>query len=411
LTARVLLASLAAWWLQFAGLALTAALLIRATRLAAPRALAALWTAVLLAGVALPAVSALWPVAASPGTGAVIDVAGFTRTAAPQWSPPAPALLGLLAAVAGLRVIRLLRSVGRLRRWADTGRSYEAGDLRTEVAALAGASAELRLCPEVDAPATFGQRRAVVLLPIGFPDEPREKQRHALLHELTHVRRGDWSRALAEELLAEVLWFHPAVRWVAREARVAREQVVDAEVVALTGDRRGYAETLLAMASARARPAPAASLSASSLERRIELLMREGVMSKTKMVLALTSTTLATVFVAAGLARAVPLPTGGGESTGAAGKGAKAAERKVLHKLNPAYPESAKARGIEGDVELDVLVTAAGEVTDVKVVKGPGELIEASVSAVRQWRYAPAGTGTRMTLTLRFMLAKDAPKP
>ena len=97
--------------------------------------------------------------------------------------------------------------------------------------------------------------------------------------------------------------------------------------------------------------------------------------------------------------------------SGGAGKAAKAAERKVLHKVNPVYPESAKARGIEGDVELDVLVTAGGEVTDVKVVKGPGELIEPSVSAVRQWRYAAAGTATRMTLTLRFTLAKDAPKP
>jgi TonB family protein len=207
---------------------------------------------------------------------------------------------------------------------------------------------------------------------------------------------------------AEIFWFHPAVRWVVRELRVAREQVVDAEVVALTGDRRGYAAVLVDMASARSRPALAASLSASSLERRIDLLMKEGVMSKTKVLAALAVTTVSTVLVAAGLARAVPLWTGGGER--GAVKTAKAVERKVLHRVNPAYPETAKAKGLEGDVELDVLVSASGEVTDVKPLKGPAELIEPSISAVRQWRYAAGDAATRMIITIRFSLKKDAPR-
>jgi TonB family protein len=161
------------------------------------------------------------------------------------------------------------------------------------------------------------------------------------------------------------------------------------------------------MASARARPAPAASLSASSLERRIELLMKEGVMSKTKTLLALTSTTVATVLGAAALASAVPL----GTVAGVAAKPGKSAERKVLHQAKVVYPESAKAKGIEGEVLLDVLVTAAGEVTDVKVVKGPAELTDASVASVRQWRYAAAPADSRMTLTIRFTLSRDEPKP
>ena len=74
--------------------------------------------------------------------------------------------------------------------------------------------------------------------------------------------------------------------------------------------------------------------------------------------------------------------------------------------MQPTYPAEAKKAGIEGHVVLDVLITAGGEVTDVKVVKGPEELREAASAAVRQWKYEAGPVDTRANLTIRYSLDK-----
>src|SRR4029079_8310448 len=107
---------------------------------------------------------------------------------------------------------------------------------------------------------------------------------------------------------------------------------------------------------------------------------------------------------------AVPLRWNGtGE---AAASGPKAArERKAIHKVQSSYPAEAKKAGIEGDVVLDVLITAAGDVTEVKAVKGPVELREAASAAVRQWKYEAGASDTRANLTIRYRLDKKDGAP
>lgn len=61
----------------------------------------------------------------------------------------------------------------------------------------------------------------------------------------------------------------------------------------------------------------------------------------------------------------------------------------------PAYPVSARRRGIEGTVLLDVRVGPGGEAREVKLARGAGEtaLDEAAYEAVRGWRFVPARRG------------------
>ncbi len=57
----------------------------------------------------------------------------------------------------------------------------------------------------------------------------------------------------------------------------------------------------------------------------------------------------------------------------------------------PLYTEAARRARITGAVTLALIVTRHGEVEDIQVVKGlPLGLTEATVDAVRQWRFAPA---------------------
>jgi D-alanyl-D-alanine endopeptidase (penicillin-binding protein 7) len=346
----------------------------------------------------------------SGGTIDATDGAGSHAVVVP-W---AGAIVFALAAGVALRLMRLALGLARLRRWRQ---GAAAAEDRLDAAALAGAErdagAKARLCltHEIDVPATYGTWRPIVLLPQRMLSLPPASQCDVLRHELRHVRRGDWSRAMGEELIAALLWFHPAVAWLRSRIRLARELVVDAEVVARTGERRRYLETLLAFAQADGVPPPAAALfSPPHLESRVDALMKEDTMTRARTWAALAASAAAVALAGATVVAALPLrSSGGGAAAAAAPRTAR--ERKPVQKVQPTYPAEAKKAGIEGNVVLDVLITAAGDVTDVKAVKGPEELRESAAAAVRQWKYEPGPADTRATLTIRYLLdKKDGPE-
>jgi protein TonB len=68
-------------------------------------------------------------------------------------------------------------------------------------------------------------------------------------------------------------------------------------------------------------------------------------------------------------------------------------EPKVVEKVNPVYPEEARAEKVQGAVVLDVTVDTGGGPSGVKVTKDPDpRLSQAAVDAVKQWRFEPART-------------------
>jgi protein TonB len=64
----------------------------------------------------------------------------------------------------------------------------------------------------------------------------------------------------------------------------------------------------------------------------------------------------------------------------------------ALGRIEPKYPRSARRRGREGAVTVDVTVSDSGEVSGVEIVSGSGyaDLDSAAVSAVRSARFSPA---------------------
>jgi TonB family protein len=57
--------------------------------------------------------------------------------------------------------------------------------------------------------------------------------------------------------------------------------------------------------------------------------------------------------------------------------------------VTPAYPEVAKARGVEGTVLLNVVIGLDGKILKAVVVSGPPELAQSALDAISQWEYAP----------------------
>jgi protein TonB len=82
---------------------------------------------------------------------------------------------------------------------------------------------------------------------------------------------------------------------------------------------------------------------------------------------------------------------GGGIGGGAYRPGSGIDPPRLLHEVKAAYTADARRRNISGDVGLEIVVTRAGGVGDVRVLQGLGAgLDEQAVAAVRQWRFAPA---------------------
>jgi len=65
-------------------------------------------------------------------------------------------------------------------------------------------------------------------------------------------------------------------------------------------------------------------------------------------------------------------------------------QAKIITKVNPIYPASAKAAGVQGLVQLEATISADGVPVDVRVVSSPSDdLSQSALEAVRQWRYTP----------------------
>ena len=510
------LRNLAAWSLQVGVLALVAAVLSRLLPIERPRARLAFGQALLLLVVGLPV--------AQPWRSATLEV-GWTLATTPLGASPQAATLGaisssvtpewpvLLAALLLLGLVVQLSRVGaglvRLRWLRRHGRAWNPpawlGALRNELAPRA----DFLLSDETATPATFGLRRPAILLPSSFESMERECQRAIAAHELVHARRGDWLALVLEETLRALLFFHPAVHWLVGRVRLAREQTVDATVVHLMGGRQVYVESLVEVArmrvSTRALPA-APFLGKSHLRERVDLLLKEVVMSRVRTqihagVSAALILLAASWAVSAAPLHSAPTPasgvvieaarfstidgtvqlrrvgrlewvpatqgevlraddevrTGPGASAeirfadgtlfkvrpdtlvqieevvpnsvivstpSAEDKGEAGPPARLVHKVNPVYPESAKADRAEGVFRLAVVVGKDGAVRDARVVAssstpgrlddatallGDTRLAEAAVAAVRQWRYEPRvkngkSVEVQLTLTINFKL-------
>jgi hypothetical protein len=442
------LRNLAAWSLQVAVLGLAAAALSRLLPVERPAARLAFGQALLVLVLGLPLVqpwhaatpAVSWSLALTPAPAAP----GLLAT--PGGAPPSPlvpgwsiALAGLLLLGVSLRLARFGAGLGRLRSLRRDSRPLGARPwllvLRDEVAP----EARFLVSDEPGAPATFGLRHPIVLLPPVFESMDRERQAAIALHELVHARRADWVVLMAEDVLKAVLFFHPAVHWLVARVRLAREQTVDAAVVRRLGSREPYLESLVEMArfAARPRTVPAAPfLRESHLRERVDLLLKEVSMSRFRTLAHLVLSAAALLLAVSWAASAVPLQTAKPAASDAritiSDKVSAPSEPRLVHQVRPAYPPEAKAEKVQGLFVIDVVIGKDGAIKDARIaasaptaerlqelepkkgtpaaVEGDARLGAAALDSVRQWRYEPVLKNGKpvefeATVTVNFKLS------
>lgn len=83
----------------------------------------------------------------------------------------------------------------------------------------------------------------------------------------------------------------------------------------------------------------------------------------------------------------------------------------LIRRVDPQYPEIAKAIHLSGTVRLRAIISTDGRVQDLQVLSGNPILANAAVAAVRQWRYRPtllSGTAVEVEtfITVNFVLSQ-----
>ena len=94
--------------------------------------------------------------------------------------------------------------------------------------------------------------------------------------------------------------------------------------------------------------------------------------------------------------------------------GGNVQQTKLVHQVQPVYPERAQAQGIQGIVLLEAVILMDGNLGTIRVVNklADPDLVNAAVDAVKNWRYEPTllnGQPVEVftTITVNFRLSSS----
>jgi TonB family protein len=76
--------------------------------------------------------------------------------------------------------------------------------------------------------------------------------------------------------------------------------------------------------------------------------------------------------------------------------------RKLIAQAQPIYPATAKALKLTGTVKVIVVIGAGGQIKDAKVQGGHPLFVDATLEALKRWKYAPAPSETTTVLEFNF---------
>jgi bla regulator protein blaR1 len=354
-----------------------------------------LWSAVLLASLAIPLVMRAHFTPALQAPDYVLTLRGDAgepthwRTA---WSG-ASVLYASVALTLVLRFAYSLLEMWRIRRNAHVlHEGWTAG-------------MDVRVTAAISCPATFG---ATILLPALFTEWSPQKIRAVIAHERSHVLHKDCYVLWLARLYTCLFWVNPLAWWMQRRLAALAELTSDEAAVTVLADRIGYAEILLEFAQQRAASAVATAMARPNLSRRIDMILSgvapSGVPGLFRRILVLAA------LLPAVAATATPVGLPPAQLTPEVIKtpyGVKEFEKY--------YPRKAMHRGIEGLVQIQVTLDAEGHATDTLILsEDPLDMgfgAAASTLAHLMEYHNPSHRSAQLTFNVKFALRHDQPEP
>ncbi len=343
--------------------------------------------------------------------------------------------LALVSVVALIRFGRSLTGVRRAQRtWPAAGpdarAAVESARRRLGVArAVAAVEA-----PSGVAPFTVGWRRPVVALPGDLVAEACDV---AALHEVAHVARADFAWHAAQRAVSAVFAAHPLVWTLGRALDLDRERAADAAVLAAGAPRRAYADLLFSFATL---PAPELALGAaqgsSSLKTRIDAMTSplSPARSRRLGLLGRVVGAAAVALIIAGATLATPASPVLDAPVPPSDRLLAAADTTDIYEIvdempeliggleglqqRLEYPELQYRAGVEGTAVLQFVVSTAGTVQNLAVIRSAGNdgLDRAAMAAVQGAQFRPGreegqAVRVRFAVPITFRIGDAPPRP
>ncbi|HTY50363.1 MAG TPA: M56 family metallopeptidase [Steroidobacteraceae bacterium] len=400
-----------------AGLALIAWLGLGILRIRSPHQQKSVWTAVLLASLAMPwlmrAVAA--PLLHTPAhLLALVPQAGLPgRLHQAQYG-----LGALYMLVTAMLLCGFAASWARLwliRRRAHALDAHIPHASRIEAGWTSGM--DVRVSTRIPQPAAFG---STILLPAEFPTWDARTRAAVIAHERAHVLERDCQLLWLARAYACLFWFNPMAWWLRRRLALLAEATSDEAALAALGDRLGYAEILLEFAGQARQSGSAIAMSQHNVSARIERILRETRLFQSpkpsRRLLALGAVVPVAVAAAAlqfAHAQVVgadpPSPAAGAASSaGTAAQEPRIISYGDLVHLSDYYPPEAKRRGADGLVQLAVTLDTQGRATDTLIIsEEPRDLgfgAAASAAAHTMIFSNPTGHPVQFIFEVKFAL-------
>lgn len=197
-----------------------------------------------------------------PASGALTPTTGGNFEPIPKeaggWTAPGWATIVRTGWATGavLLLVSLAINLWRLRRLRRQGLpALELRDFTQSLAVESGIrrTVEILMHEDIQAPLTYGLRRPVILLPPDARDWSEADLRRVLVHELEHVRRGDWVIQVTVRATCAFYWFHPLI-WAAwRRFCLEAERACD-DAVIQSAESTEYADQLVLLARRLTKP-------------------------------------------------------------------------------------------------------------------------------------------------------------
>lgn len=187
----------------------------------------------------------------SRSAGAIVP--GVLVASRQQRTHPSSVLALVWAGGAIVFLVRFARNillVSRIGRRAVPVQNPEVLEAFREASRQVGVNRKVQLAQtgELNTPALLGIVRPMVLLPMHAESAlTAQEMRYVLVHELSHLCRGDIALGLVASMLQAAHWFNPVLWYVTNRMRIDREIACDAAVLALSGtrERENYGRTIL----------------------------------------------------------------------------------------------------------------------------------------------------------------------
>ena len=275
---------------------------------------------------------------------------------------------------------------------------------------------------KLTSPISTGIQTPLVILPAGLYQSIGDKELRAiLLHELAHIYHHDHLLGLLQRMINALYWWNPFVYGLCNSLSVAREAVSDNYAISGMESAASYARLLVSLVEKTSlisrMPCTACMGSPyESLESRIRnIISKERDMrvktNKRMMALILLTTVLLCVVVVIGsqvavfgVGQASPSGLKADEPQAASTSGkpmkddgtimvSERLSKRLIHKVDPIYPELAIKDQVQGKVILQINVNEEGLVSDVRITAGHSLLNDAAITAVKQWKFIPSLIG------------------